>query len=92
MEEHCSESVDGTGSEKWECRSRKSLAVTTDRQREWGDELSRFATFIVRVSQDSAGTISGVVEQVRTGERVRFHGLAAVSGVIARMIEEAAET
>jgi hypothetical protein len=46
-----------------------------------------FATFIVRISQDSAGRISGVVEWVRTGEKISFRGLAAISEVIAHMVE-----
>lgn len=50
---------------------------------------SAFATFIVRISRDDAGRISGVVEWVRTGEKIQFHGLPAISGVIARMFEGA---
>ena len=48
-----------------------------------------FATFIVRISQDSAGSMTGVVEWVRTGEKTRFHELAAISEVIARMLKRA---
>ena len=48
-----------------------------------------FATFIVRVSKDSAGSVSGVVEWVRTGERTRFHELAEISEVISRMLKRA---
>jgi hypothetical protein len=54
-----------------------------------GDGSSVFATFIVRVSKDEAGAISAVVEWVRTGERIRVYGLAAVSEVIGRMIDRA---
>lgn len=50
---------------------------------------SRFATFIVRISYDRAGRISGVVEWVRTGEKTRFHGVDAISEVIAGMLERA---
>lgn len=53
------------------------------------DEPAIFATFIVRISQDSAGAVSGVVERARTGERVRFSELLAISDVIARMVEGA---
>lgn len=53
------------------------------------DEPSGFATFIVRVSHDSAGTISGVVEWVRTGEKIRVHGFAAIAEVIAGFVERA---
>ena len=51
------------------------------------DGPSRFATFIVRVSEDRAGEITGVVEWVRTGESIRFHGFAAISEVIAGFVE-----
>jgi len=61
------------------------LAVTNH----GGDGLSVFATFIVRVSKDEAGAINAVVEWVRTGERTRVHGLAAISEVIARMLDRA---
>ena len=43
-------------------------------------------TFIVRVSQNESGRIAGVVERVRTGEKERVDGLAAISGAIARML------
>ena len=33
------------------------------------------------------GIVSGVVEQLRTGEKARLRGLEALAGVIARMIE-----
>lgn len=61
--------------------------MATDAGEERSDGPSRFATFIVRVSQDRAGVISGVVEWVRTGERIRFHGFAAISEVIAGLAE-----
>ena len=51
------------------------------------DEPAVFATFIVRISQNSAGGVMGVVESVRTGERVRFTQLLEVNDVIMRMIE-----
>ena len=54
-----------------------------------GDGPSVFATFIVRVSKDEAGAISAVVEWVRTGGRIRVHELAAISEVIARMLDRA---
>lgn len=56
------------------------------------DAPAIFATFIVRISEDSVGAVSGVVEWVRTGERVRVSGLPAISDVIARMVERAKET
>ena len=54
-----------------------------------GDGPWAFATFIVRVSKDEAGAISAVVEWVRTGERTRVHGLAAISEVIGQMVDRA---
>jgi hypothetical protein len=53
------------------------------------DGPSGFATFIVRISQDDLGRISGVVEWVRTGEKSRFHRLAAISEIIARVLKRA---
>jgi len=50
---------------------------------------AEFATFIVRVSKDSAGSMSGVVEWVRTGERIQFHDLASISEVISCMLKRA---
>ena len=44
-------------------------------------------TFIVRVSQDEGGGVSGIVEHARTGQKQRFYGLEAVSPLIARMVE-----
>ena len=43
--------------------------------------------FIVRIIRDDTGIVSGVVEQLRTGEKARLRGLEALAGVIARMIE-----
>ena len=61
--------------------------MTADRGEGREDGPSGFATFIVRISHDDAGRISGVVEWVRTGEKIRFRGLAAIGEVIARMVE-----
>jgi hypothetical protein len=44
-------------------------------------------TFVVRLSRDEAGRLTGIVERVRTGEKERFEGLASVATVIARMVE-----
>jgi hypothetical protein len=63
--------------------------MTASRQEGPSNGPSRFATFIVRISYDSAGRITGVVEWVRTGEKVRFNGLKGISQVIARMAERA---
>lgn len=45
-------------------------------------------TFIVRLYVDEAGRIAGVVERVKTGEKERVYGTAAISQVIARMVSE----
>lgn len=52
------------------------------------EHLSRRASFVVRVSRDGAGRLSGVVERVRTGEKRRFQDLDAVSRLIARMLDD----
>lgn len=44
-------------------------------------------TFVVRLSRDEAGRVTGIVERVRTGEKARFEGVAAIATVIARMAE-----
>ncbi len=43
-------------------------------------------TFIVRLSLDEAGQVTGVVERMRTGEKKRFEGVAAIATLIARMV------
>ena len=42
----------------------------------------------MRLARSDLGQVSGVVERVRTGEKVRFEGVDAVCRVIARMIGE----
>lgn len=43
-------------------------------------------TFIVRITRDEAGRLTGVVERVRTGEKARFDGLDGIAAAIARMV------
>ncbi len=43
-------------------------------------------TFVVRLTRDKDGRITGVVEQVKTGLRVRVEGLEAVRQAIDEMI------
>jgi hypothetical protein len=43
-------------------------------------------TFVVRLSRDDAGHVSGIVERVRTGEKARFDALDALVEVIGRMV------
>jgi hypothetical protein len=42
-------------------------------------------TFIVRLTLDGTGTMSGVVERVLTGEKARFQSLDALRDLIAAM-------
>jgi hypothetical protein len=44
------------------------------------------STFIVRVSRDDEGHLIGIVERTRTGQKERFHGVAGIGPVIARML------
>jgi hypothetical protein len=44
-------------------------------------------TFVVRLARDEAGRVTGIVERVRTGEKERFEGIAAIATSIARMVE-----
>ena len=49
-------------------------------------------TFIVRLTLSDGGGLSGVVERVRTGEKQRFDGVAALAELIARMAERKTTT
>jgi hypothetical protein len=55
------------------------------------EHLGDYRTFIVRIRQDDAGRVSGVVELVRTGGKVRFHGLETLSRAIATLLSAASE-
>jgi hypothetical protein len=44
---------------------------------------SRYTTFVVRLLRDEAGEESAIVELVRTGEKQRVYGLAAIGDAIA---------
>ena len=48
------------------------------------------AIFIVRALRE-AGSLSGVIERVRTGEKVRFQGGEAIGRIIARIVEAEAK-
>jgi hypothetical protein len=48
-------------------------------------ESSRM-TFVVRLTRDEVGRITGVVEQVKTGRKARVEGLDAVGRAIGEMI------
>ena len=45
-----------------------------------------YTTLIVRIREDDAGRLSGVVELVRTGEKVRFYGLETLSRTVASLL------
>lgn len=47
-----------------------------------------YVSFVVRLTRNDTGQVSGVVERVKTGEKVRFDGVDDVCRVIARMIGE----
>ena len=49
-------------------------------------DAGRKATFILRLSVDDAGGVSGVVERVKTREQRRIHGLEAIGPIIAGMM------
>jgi len=48
------------------------------------------AIFVVRAWRE-AGGLSGIVERVRTGEKVRFQDGDAIGRIIARIVEAEAE-
>ena len=50
------------------------------------DAVSAPVAFVVRASRDAAGRLTGVVERVSTGEKVRFSGAQDVAEIIDRMV------
>jgi hypothetical protein len=50
------------------------------------EDHGEYTTLIVRIRQDDAGRLSGVVKRVRTGEKVRFHGLETLSRAVASLL------
>jgi hypothetical protein len=58
----------------------------------WGPiPNERADRFIVRVSVDNEGGVTGVVERVRTGHKERMHGLGDIARIIAMMLAGPAE-
>jgi hypothetical protein len=55
------------------------------------EHLGEYTTFIVRIWQDDAGRMSGVVERVRTGEKLQFHGLDTLSRAVASLLSAGSE-
>jgi len=50
-------------------------------------EPGETATFIVRLARNEAGLVRGVVERVRTGEKVQVRTVSEVAQALDRMIE-----
>jgi hypothetical protein len=50
------------------------------------EHLGDYTTLIVRIRQDDAGRLSGVVERARTGEKVRFYGLETLSRAVGALL------
>ena len=50
------------------------------------EHIGEYTTLIVRIRQDDAGRLSGVVERARTGEKVQFHGLETLSRAVASLL------
>lgn len=46
----------------------------------------RQAVFIVRLTRDPAGRVTGVVERVRTGEKERFTGVEEIGPLVAELL------
>jgi hypothetical protein len=44
-------------------------------------------TFVLRLVWDRAGGVSGVLERVRTGEKVRLDGLGGIAAALSAMLE-----
>ena len=54
--------------------------------REETTDQAEVAIFIVRASR-KAGRLNGVVERVRTGEKVRFQDADAIGNIITQIVE-----
>ena len=50
------------------------------------DQPAEFITFVVRLQRMGATEIVGVVERVKTGEKVRFEGVEGIGPAIAGML------
>lgn len=50
------------------------------------EDLGEHTTLIVRLRQDDAGRLSGVVELVRTGAKMRFRGLETLGRAVASLL------
>ena len=54
------------------------------------DQPAEFITFVVRLQRVGVTDIIGVVERVKTGEKVRFEGVDGIGPAIAGMLGPAA--
>jgi hypothetical protein len=45
-------------------------------------------TFIVRLTREPGGTLTAIVERVRTGEKARVQGLEQLGAALLRMLDE----
>ena len=61
-------------------------AADKDTTAQTRDTPLRSMTFIVRISENESGGLSGIVEHAKTGKKHRFERVEAISGVIASMI------
>lgn len=50
------------------------------------EHLGVYMTLIIRIRQDDAGGLSGVVERVRTGAKARFIGLETLASAVASLL------
>jgi hypothetical protein len=57
-----------------------------DVTRQPGETPIRSLTFIVRVSENESGGLTGVVEHARTGRKERFEQLESIGRVIAALL------
>ena len=70
----------------WSPRVHASFTGFVDHAEVETKRLQIDRSFIVRVSRDCTGRLSGVVERVQTGEKHRFAGPTRLGHLIARML------
>src|SRR5262249_27460058 len=70
----------------WSPRVHVSFTGFVDHAEVGTKRLQIDRSFIVRVSRDCTGRLSGIVQRVQTGEKHRFAGRARLEHLIARML------
>jgi hypothetical protein len=50
--------------------------------------MDSYSSFILRLSVDEAGRVTGIVERAKTGEKQQFHGVEAIGPLIERMLND----